>query len=203
MSTTPAITKARKLAAFLAPDSGASDSERENAAAMLQRLMEKTGLSMADITGDERKPCIMTCTSKDHLRLAAQIARWIMDDAKLEVRVLETSRTEYTRTGRAKRVKVWEVHINLTPAENLEWLRVFDHYRQHFDATTRALKATAAAAAKAVKMALPAFCSRHEIFPANAGHGKPLTPRQAAAFREAWAHAQGRKYQPAAQQLTA
>lgn len=179
----PTLVRARKLLAFLSPDSGAAETERVTARVKLDELLAETGLRLEDLIPAKRTKRTMILRHDREDTLAFQIACWIADSDDLGAVGYYDHLERPARNGKVKRLKVRRFEVNLSDAEYADWLQAVAHYMPLFRKLRKDLEAQLKAARMALKYSLHGFVAKFEIYPDREDDGSKsrLTPEQRAA----------------------
>lgn len=164
MSHTPTLIRARKLLAFLAPESGAADAERRLAQAKLDELIAETGLKLSDIVDAVRTERKLYTVDQEEMQLAAQVARWIAAENDLRFDCSNFEEKLPKRRGKAKVVRVWVLHAWLSDQEERDWRPACEHYLQILRQQRKQIKADLAVMRRALKYAVSGVVSRYNLF---------------------------------------
>jgi hypothetical protein len=172
------LSKARKLAAIIAPDSGATDGERANAQRMLTEHCQRHGITMEALQESARQPRDLVlrgngCTvgmHKDAFSIAVACLFFVTDDNERHFDIYTNMPAiGYTKLKGARKAMYPEgthyvVRASVTPLEYEDWKACWLYYIPHFLETEAALKKEAKLAAKRAKLAMKAFLNQHDIF---------------------------------------
>lgn len=199
------LAKARALAAMIAPDSGASDGERQNAGAALARLLERHGLRLADLDSSKREPRSWFVRNRQLVNVAAQIVAVVTGDGTHPVGYRRTKSEIPQRGLKVKEVAGWEVLTDLTKAEYEDWRAMLWHYLPLYEATVAELNARAKAANLAKKKAFAGFAHKFRLFPPAKDRerkGRAPSLAELSAIMAAMSAAQGEAWKRPAARLT-
>ncbi len=197
---------ARKLQAVINPASRATESEQQNAARLLEKLLERHGLTEADLANESRSTYVFHIPPGDqHRKLLVQVVCTVLDRHQLDsairkVRIPKLSK----KTGKplASKVPALEVLLNnLTVVEYTDISACYYHYAAILDKRIAELRAEAKVNRMAAANAASALIQRFTIFPATRSGEPPadLTPAEIAALIAAMRGMFGQKWEkPAA-----
>lgn len=141
---------AAKLAAMAAPGSGATDGERENALRKLERLLERHGLTLDDLTNEAKHTLWVKVANKGERELFYACAFYITELGTLEV------------VRRATKPRDAAV-ANLTAVQVADIRACFGYYVRILRAKVHMLRKEVKAAQEALKVAHEAVIARYSI----------------------------------------
>lgn len=153
----------RKLQALMA-DAAASEGERSNARAKLRCIMERHGLTDADLLSDVLRPVTLIYDHKDDLAILLQVAGEVLGVTAINFKIVSTLRE-------------LRISIEVTAADSADLMEAWSHYRpivsiarQAATKRQRALRKEATAIGKGFGSA---FIQKHRIFPPNDPRPQP------------------------------
>lgn len=168
------LVRARKLAAIIAPDSGAAPAERDTAQKALDALVEEWNLKADDVAPEHRqsKSVIVRSRYREHkprrdkdLALFCRVCLWYVVG---ELRDCIQRKTEIELPSKGLRIPmapVFEVEASVTDREFWEWKDCFDHYAPDFVDHIAELREHAKQAAFNLRNGWAVFCEDNGVIP--------------------------------------
>lgn len=187
---------AHKLSALSDPTRGGTPAECAIAAAKLKHLLEKHGLTIADLENSDTDWLYLEVVSKNEHELLIQCICFVLNQSQISIsRIPKPAKSRYPE----------EVGIKVTRLHAADIRACFAFYRQILADRTAELENEIAKRRAAIKSLPDAIFSRYHIFPHNdnSESDKPdLTPAQLAALLTAMAGLDGDAWQRPAASLS-